>query len=41
MLKKIYYNNLDLRNITDNKKFWKNVKPLLSDKISEAVKLRL
>ena len=39
--KKIYYNNLDLRNITDNKQFWRNVKPLLSDKISESSKITL
>ena len=39
--KKIYYNNLDLNNITDNKQFWRNVKPLLSDKTAKAVKLRL
>ena len=25
--KKIYYNNLDLNNIIDNKQFWRNVKP--------------
>ena len=39
--KKIYYNNLDLKIITDNKQFWKNVKPLLSDKISESSKITL
>ena len=39
--KKIYYNNLDLNNITDNKQFWRNVKPLLSDKTAKVVKLRL
>ena len=39
--KKIYYNNLDLNNITDNKQFWRNVKPLLSDKISESSKITL
>ena len=33
---KIYYNNLYLKNITYNKQFWKNVKPYLSDKISES-----
>ena len=27
-----YYENIDERNIIDNKKFWKTVKPLLSDK---------
>ena len=39
--KKIYYNNLDLKIITDNKQFWKNVKPLLSDKISKSSKTTL
>ena len=27
-----YYSNLDTKNITDNKKFWKTVKPLFTDK---------
>ena len=39
--KKIYYNNLDLNNITDDKQFWRNVKPLLSDKNSESSKITL
>ena len=30
--KKLYYNNLDTKLIIDNKKFWKTVKPLFSDK---------
>ena len=30
--KKGYYENLNIKNITDNKLFWKSVKPLLSDK---------
>ena len=30
--KKLYYNNLDTNLITDNKKFWKTVKPLFSEK---------
>ena len=30
--RKIFYDNLDITNTTDNKKFWKTVKPLLSDK---------
>ena len=38
---KKYYNNLSLKNITDNKQFWRNVKPLLSDKISESRKITL
>ena len=38
--KKMYYNNLDLKNIRD-KQFWRNVKPYLSDKISESSKITL
>ena len=30
--KKKYFNNLDLNKITNNKVFWKTVKPLLLDK---------
>ena len=30
--KKKYYNNLDLKIFDDNKKFWKSIKPLFSDK---------
>ena len=30
--KKEYFDNLDLRNVTDNKKFWKTVKPFFTDK---------
>ena len=30
--RKKYYANLDLKKITDNKKFWKTTKPFLSDK---------
>ena len=30
--KKCFYKNLDLNNILDNKKFWKYMKPLFSDK---------
>ena len=30
--KKSYYNKLDVRNITDNKRFWKTVGPLFSEK---------
>ena len=39
--KKRYYNNLDVRLITDNKKFWKTVKPLFSDKIKTQNKIVL
>ena len=30
--KKDYFDNLDLRNVTDNKTFWKTVQPLFTDK---------
>ena len=31
--KKYYYENLDNKNIADNKKFWGTVKPLFSNKV--------
>ena len=31
-IKRTYYNNLDSKNILDNKKFWNTVKPLFSEK---------
>ena len=39
--KKRYYNNIDLRLILDNKKFWKAVKPLFSDKHNISKKITL
>ena len=30
--KKLYYSNLDITILNDNKKFWKNIRPLFSDK---------
>ena len=30
--KKDYYKGLDIKNLTDNRKFWKSVKPLFNDK---------
>ena len=30
--KKKYYNNLDLKILNDNKKFWESVKPFFSNK---------
>ena len=36
-----YYENLDEKDITDNKKFWKTVKPLLSDKSINSDKIHL
>ena len=35
------YENLDEKNIRDNKKIWKNVKPLLSDKSINSEKIHL
>ena len=32
LLKKIFFNNLDAKRVTYNKKFWKTVKPCLTDK---------
>ena len=29
-----YYSNMDINNVTDNKKFWKAVKPCFTDKIN-------
>ena len=34
--KQNYYENLDLKDINDNKKFWATVKPLFSNKIKSA-----
>ena len=36
-----YYNNLDEKNVTDHKAFWKTVKPFLSDKITSNEKITL
>ena len=36
-----YYNNLDLRKITDNRKFWNTVKPFLSNKGTNSQKISL
>ena len=32
--KRDYYSNLDINNITDNKKFWSSIKPCFTDKIN-------
>ena len=32
-MKKDYYSNLDIKKVTDNRTFWKTIKPFLSDKI--------
>ena len=39
--KKDYFNNLDHKKVTDNKSFWKTVKPLFSDKSSSLSKFTL
>ena len=39
--KKTYYENLDEKNVTDNKKCWKTVKPYLSDKSVKCDKINL
>ena len=36
-----YYGNLNVKDITDNKKFWKTVKPFLSDKSKTSDKIHL
>ena len=38
---KEYYQNLDEKNVIDNKIFWKTVKPLLSDKSVSREKINL
>ena len=39
--RKKYYQNLDLKNITDNKLFWKTIKPFLSDKNTQTSQITL
>ena len=39
--KKEYYQSLDEENVIDNKKFWKTVKPLFSDKSVSTEKINL
>ena len=39
--KREYYQNLSVENVYDNKKFWKVVKPLLSNKIMSSEKITL
>ena len=36
-----YFANINISPITDNRKFWKTVKPLFSDKISDKEKINL
>ena len=39
--RKKYYERLDLNNVTDNKKFWKTVKPFFSDKVTSVLQITL
>ena len=39
--KKNFFNNISTRDITDNKTFWKTVKPLFTDKIQTQSKITL
>ena len=39
--KKNFFNNISTRDITDNKTFWKTVKPLFTDKIKTNLILHL
>ena len=39
--KKQYFVKLNLKDVADNKLFWKNVKPYFSDKCSNSTKIRL
>ena len=38
---KKYYNSLDIKNITDNKQFWKTIKPFLFEKSKVTSKIKL
>ena len=37
--KKAYYSNLNIRDVTDNKTFWRKVKPLFSEKVNLQTKI--
>ena len=39
--RKIYYEKLDLNKVTDNKEFWKTIKPFLSEKVTTFPKISL
>ena len=39
--KRVYYSNLNEKNITDNMKFWKTVSPFLSDRVHSSDKITL
>ena len=39
--KKDYFSNLNEKQITDNKRFWKTVKPFLSNKVQSSERINL
>ena len=39
--KKNYFKNLNVRYVTDNKQFWKTVKPFFSDKVGDNERINL
>ena len=39
--KKAYYSNLNIRDVTDNKTFWRKVKPFFSEKVNLQTKILL
>ena len=39
--KKIYFRNLDLSNLTDNRKFWRAIKPVFAEKIKTTPSITL
>ena len=41
MAKKNYFSNLNVRNVTDNKQFWKTVKPFFSSKAVDNERITL
>ena len=41
LLRKTYYENLDERKVSDNKPFWKIIKPSLSEKLNAREKISL
>ena len=39
--KKNYFNNLNVKNVTDNKQFWKTVKPFFFSKVGDNERIAL
>ena len=39
--KRTYFNNLDIKKVTDNRTFWKTIVPLFSSKFSKSEKINL